>query len=161
MAFLDPEAVWGPRHLFEPQELIKRYLEAGMVSSTFGQALEGYDLFLNPAVRKIGMLEKIDFVSAGWKMRVVHSSSVALTRRVSEEVGEFGPCRMGADSEYGVRVDLRFPVAVSSLPTFSYMSGHGGVMETSKKEDPLALEASTITISCLESVVCRNPSVAR
>lgn len=135
VAFLDPDDVWGPNHLSELREIIKRFPEAGIVSSTFRETWEGDDLsFLTPAGRKSGKLKKIDYFSVGWQMKVVHSSSIAISRTVCEEVGKFGPFRMGADSEYWVRVALRFPVAVSSLTTVAYMRGNGGIVETLKKE---------------------------
>lgn len=173
IALLDADDLWTSGHLHELNRLIENYPEAGMVSSRIrevkGDKSHAAMHWSRPVKDSI-----VDyFLEAAKRMGTVHSSSVAIARRVFHEIGGFCDVPRGEDLEYWARVALDYPVACSNQTTALYVRGRGGVMETqeeleSELETPTSMAMLSPSIKLLSERLSRNevapnqyPSVIR
>jgi len=130
VAFLDADDLWGTEHLSELKDLIKKFPDAGMVCTSSREVINGGDTsFLDIGHKEIH--KKIDyFKSASVQIGIVHTSSVAIEKKIFEKLSGFSNYKLGQDLELWARVALETVVAKSFRPTVVYFRGTGGAIET-------------------------------
>jgi glycosyltransferase involved in cell wall biosynthesis len=167
IAFLDGDDAWASNHLNELKKVINISSSLGMVAT---KSLKINTNLKLPIVDKdkASNIRLIDyFLEASAKPNIVHSSAVAINKKVFHSIGGFSNIKVGEDLVYWVKVALYYPVAVSDKVTSYYFTGTGGVMEKGsvkalKRKNPpdiaLLEEASPpITILFKESI--KDPSI--
>lgn len=126
IAFLDADDYWYPNHLSEISAIISTFSDVGMVATSFVSGTQWHAPAIN---QRMTLIERIDyFEQAGREIGVVCSSTAAIRRDLTKEIGGFGNFRQGADQEYWVRAALRTSVARSTRITAYYYRHEGGVM---------------------------------
>lgn len=167
IAFLDGDDAWASNHLNELKKVINISSSLGMVAT---KSLKINTNLKPPMVdeNKPIDIRLIDyFLEASINSNIVHSSAVAINKKVFNSIGGFSNIKVGEDLVYWVKVALYYPVAVSDKVTSYYFTGTGGVMEKGaakavKRKNPpdiaLLEEASPpITILFKESI--KDPSI--
>lgn len=167
VAFLDGDDAWASNHLNELKKVINISSSLGMVSTKSLKVNTNANL---PIANedKPSHIAIIDyFLQASKNSNIVHSSSVAINKKVFHTIGGFDNIKVGEDLVYWVKVALSYPVAVSDKVTSYYFTGTGGVMETNSAKvvkrknipDVALLEEASPPISILFKESINKPFI--
>jgi len=144
IAFLDADDAWYPDHLDELYNIIKRYPQAGMISTKAVETSES-TLHAIEQRKEHSSIRIIDyFFEASKNISVINSSNVAISRDVCKKVGGFLHYKAGEDLEYWARIAMKYPVAVSDRLTSLYFRDTGGVMQQIHSEHNKVTSISSI-----------------
>lgn len=135
IAFLDADDAWSTTHLSELLNIIKDFPDSGMVSTKILEVEDSnkapvFDASIQSNIRIINY-----FYEAARNIAIVHSSSVAVSKKSFNYIGGFGNEKAGEDLEFWARIAYFYPVAVSDKTTVYYFRDTGGVMKTLAKDN--------------------------
>ena len=128
IALLDADDLWLPGHLSELDRIRALHPDAGLIGTSYTMARQGR--LPRPDPGRPGRIGRIDFLAAaaGGDPGFI-TSSCAIHRRVYEDLGGFGPSLIAEDTEYWVRIALRWPMAASTRRTVVYLIETGGITD--------------------------------
>ena len=130
IAFLDGDDYWSIDHLDELKKIINEHEDIGIVSTTSIE-VNSTEIADKDVVGRQGNIGEIDyFLLASKTNGVIHSSSVAINKKVFEEIGYFTNSKTGEDMEFWARVCLHYKCASSNRATSYYCRGTGGIMDS-------------------------------
>lgn len=166
IAFLDADDLWSINHLNELNEITKISSSLGMIATA---SLKTRNLNLPTAEQyEPGKIRLVDyFVEASKKPELIHTSCVAINKKVFHDIGGFSDKGSGEDLEYWVKVALSYPVAVSDKVTSYYLLGTGGIMDTQHKarqKTPQVISSindMSPAISLLVKESLKNPDILK
>lgn len=145
IAFLDADDAWSNDHLSELSNVIRAFPDSRMVSTRVLQINDSKELLVIKDT-KLSNIRSIDyFYESSKRADTIHSSSVAINKKVFKEIGGFSNKKIGEDIEHWVKVALSYPVAISDKVTAYYFRDTNGAMQAymkSIKEKPISQKYS-------------------
>jgi glycosyltransferase involved in cell wall biosynthesis len=130
IAFLDADDSWGPDHL----ESMCAALSSGSADLAYAEGI----VFRNTAAGEIELIpvctiEVTNPPADLFRRGYINPSGAAISRRLMEKVGEFGP-RLAEDLDYWIRAAaLGFQIAATGKQTYHYRKPPGSLSSESGK----------------------------
>lgn len=166
VALLDADDIWASNHLHELIKIIQISSSLGMVATKF---LDLHTDTSTPSIdeNKPSNIRIVDyFLEASKETMIVHSSTVAISKKVFYNIGGFSNSKIGEDLEYWAKVALHYPVATSDRVTAFYCKGTNGAMETflnskQKYQKITSLREMSPALDMLIDEASKNPSILK
>lgn len=129
IAFLDADDAWDKQHLKELSVIIEKFPDSGMVSTRIMEVKDSKKSSIAKD-NNVSNIRSIDyFYEASNITNIVHSSSVAINKKVFKDIGGFSNKKIGEDVEYWVKIALSYPIAISDKITAYYFRDTDGCMQ--------------------------------